>query len=129
MSIEIVDRPTFYMDAQSFSRPYGGEKGTHGGRLVVVRPETVIQDMETVLGLKVCEFDARSVVLHIILRKMDGEAQRISFRAGSYRRLDWGDGKSTAAEVAEDLLKAYGYRIKAFWPRKGYYTIYVPSRD
>jgi len=128
MNIEIVDRPTFLMDTMKVARP-GESKDwyTTWESRVEVKPSVVIKDLETTLGLKECDPTGRNVVLRVILRKIDGEVRRLAFRSGSYRRSDWGDGKSTAARVAEDLLEALGYRFRVYRPYKGDYVFFDSS--
>jgi hypothetical protein len=126
MNIEIVDRPRITIRALKLGRPYEDTVApNYKVRWIPVRPEVVIQDLETTLGVKRCEPDHRSTAFHLTIRMVDGDTMYLSFRPGSYRRLEWGDGESSAFQVAWDLLKCFGYRGHYVLPERGYYVLQV----
>lgn len=112
MSIEIVARPRIVLYSLKICRPYEftRRRTNKEGQEVPYTIETVIHDLESVLGVKQCEPDSRSAAFHLTIRMVDGDTTYLSFRPGAYRRSDWGDGKSSSFAVAWDLLKACGYR-------------------
>ena len=119
MNIEIVDRPRITIYSLKLARPYEDtEVPNYAIRWTPVIPEVLINDLEFTLGVKRCDPDKRSVAFHLTVRTVDGDSQCLSFRPGSYRRLDWGDGTSSSFEVAWDLIRCYGYRGHYFHSTK-----------
>jgi hypothetical protein len=111
MNTQIGVRPRIVLNAIKVARPYDKVKRKYENvEYSPLRIDDLLQDLETTIGVKVCESSHKSVCFHLTVRTLDGETTYLSVRPGSFRRSDWGDGKSSAAEVTWDLLRAYGYR-------------------
>jgi len=98
------------MNTKTGTIPYvlvSGEMHYLTGPAIPATLSEVVRHLETVIGIRECEYDDPRRIMDIVVQTSDGDRHYTSVRRATFRRDDWGDGKSFLVDVVASYLEAF----------------------